>query len=86
MIAGKARGLPTLFFTGQGADGGHAWFGYMKSDNRWELDCGRYKNQNYAVGQALDPQTWLPVSDHELEIHAQGLREGLSFSPRRMIF
>ncbi len=77
MIAGKARGLPTLFFTGQGADGGHAWFGYMKSDNRWELDCGRYKNQNYAVGQALDPQTWLPVSDHELELHAQGLREGL---------
>ena len=79
MIAGKARGLPTLFFTGQGADGGHAWFGYMKSDNRWELDCGRYKNQNYAVGQALDPQTWLPISDHELEIHAQGLREGLEF-------
>jgi hypothetical protein len=79
MIAGKARGLPTLFFTGQGADGGHAWFGYMKSDNRWELDCGRYKNQNYAVGQALDPQTWLPISDHELEIHAKGLREGLEF-------
>ncbi|HEY5706973.1 MAG TPA: hypothetical protein VIS96_15530 [Terrimicrobiaceae bacterium] len=83
MIAGKARGLPTLFFTGQGADGGHAWFGYMKSDNRWELDCGRYKNQNYAVGKALDPQTWFPISDHELEVHAQGLREGLElFSSR----
>ena len=81
MIAGKARGLPTLFFTGQGADGGHAWFGYLKSENRWELDCGRYKNQNYAVGQALDPQTWLPISDHELEIRAQGLREGLEFFP-----
>ena len=79
MIAGKARGLPTLLFTGQGADGGHAWFGYMKSDNRWELDCGRYKNQNYAVGQALDPQKWLPISDHELELHAKGLREGLAF-------
>ena len=79
MIAGKARGLPTLFFTGQGADGGHAWFGYLKSDNRWELDCGRYKNQNYSVGQALDPQTWLPISDHELELHAKGLREGLQF-------
>ncbi len=83
MIAGKARGLPTLFFTGQGSDGGHAWFGYMKSDNRWELDCGRYKNQNYAVGQALDSQTWLPVSDHELEVRAKGLREGLElFSSR----
>ncbi len=30
MIAGKALGLPTLFFTGQGSQGGHAWFGYMK--------------------------------------------------------
>jgi hypothetical protein len=79
MIAGKARGLPTLFFTGQGADGGHAWFGYMKTDDRWELDCGRYKNQNYAVGQALDPQTWSTISDHELEAHTQGLRKGLAF-------
>jgi tetratricopeptide (TPR) repeat protein len=79
MVAGKARGLPTLFFTGQGTDGGHAWFGYMKAENRWELDCGRYRNQNYVVGQALDPQTWLPVSDHELEIRAKGTREGLEF-------
>ncbi len=83
MIAGKARGLPTLFFTGQGSDGGHAWFGYMKSDNGWELDCGRYKNQNYAVGQALDSQTWLPISDHELEVRAKGLREGLEFFSSR---
>jgi tetratricopeptide (TPR) repeat protein len=83
MIAGKARGLPTLLFTGQGSDGGHAWFGYMKSDNRWELDCGRYKNQNYAVGQALDSQTWLPISDHELEVRAKGLREGLEFFSSR---
>ena len=83
MIAGKARGLPTLFFTGQGTDGGHAWFGYMKTDSRWELDCGRYKNQNYAVGQALDPQTWHPISDHELKTHMQGLREGLEFFSSR---
>jgi hypothetical protein len=66
MIAGKARGLPTLFFTGQGSGGGHAWFGYMQSENHWQLDCGRYENQNYATGEALDPQTWQPLSDHEL--------------------
>ena len=58
----------------------------MKSDNRWELDCGRYKNQNYAVGQALDSQTWLPVSDHELEVRVKGFREGLELSRRGMIF
>ncbi|MFM7375129.1 MAG: hypothetical protein ACKO39_08255, partial [Chthoniobacterales bacterium] len=66
-IAGKAKGIPTLFFSGQGSDGGHAWFGYLRgADGKWELDAGRYLNQNYAVGQALDPQTWLPISDHEL--------------------
>lgn len=66
-IAGKALGLPTLFFTGQGADGGHAWFGFLKATNRWDLDAGRYENQNYAVGHAQDPQVWQPISDHELQ-------------------
>lgn len=66
-IAGKAKGIPTLFFTGQGNDGGHAWFGYLRSpEGKWDLDAGRYINQNFTVGSALDPQTWLPVSDHEL--------------------
>lgn len=66
-IAGKAKGIPTLFFSGQGSDGGHAWFGFLRgSDGKWELDAGRYVNQNYAIGRALDPQTWLPISDHEL--------------------
>lgn len=65
-IAGKARGIPTLYFAGQGTDGGHAWFGFLRNYDRWELDAGRYVNQNYTVGEALDPQTWLPISDHEL--------------------
>ncbi len=65
-MAGKARGIPTIFFAGQGTDGGHAWFGYWRGNGQWELDGGRYLNQNYTVGQALDPQTWLPITDHEL--------------------
>jgi hypothetical protein len=80
MIAGKARGLPTLFFSGQGSDGGHAWFGYMKADDKWELDCGRYENQNYAVGEALDPQIWRPISDHDLEFLARSFRDKLEFA------
>jgi tetratricopeptide (TPR) repeat protein len=83
MIAGKAHGLPTLFFTGQGSQGGHAWFGYLKSENRWEVDCGRDKNQNYAIGEALDPQTWLPISDHDLKFQAKGLRNGLEYFSSR---
>ncbi len=74
MVAGKARGLPTLYFVGQGTDGGHAWFGYMKGADRWDLDCGRYQNQGYAVGTALDPQSWLPINDHALESLAKNFR------------
>lgn len=65
-MCGKARGIPTLMFVGQGTDGGHAWFGYLGSNGKWDLDAGRYLNQNYTVGQALDPQTWIPITDHEL--------------------
>lgn len=80
MIAGKAHGLPTLFFTGQGPDGGHAWFGYLRSEDRWELDCGRFSRQHYAIGRALDPQTWQPVSDHELQLLAASFRHRPPFA------
>lgn len=66
-IAGKAKGISTLYFAGQGTDGGHAWFGFLGGNRKWQLDAGRFQNQNYSVGQALDPQTWLPISDHELQ-------------------
>ena len=66
-VAGKAKGIPTLYFAGQGTDGGHAWFGFLGGNGKWQLDAGRYRTQNYSVGEALDPQTWLPISDHELE-------------------
>lgn len=65
-LAGKAKGIPTLYFAGQGQDGGHAWFGYLRGDGQWELDAGRFLDQRYTVGQALDPQTWMPITDHEL--------------------
>jgi hypothetical protein len=74
MLTGKARGLPTLYFSGQGSDGGHAWFGYLRGEGRWDMDCGRYENQNYATGEALDPQTWRSISDHELQNLAQSFR------------
>ena len=79
MVAGKAKGLPTLFFVGQGADGGHAWFGYLQGDNRWNLDCGRYENQNYATGTARDPQTWEPITDHELKFLSSRARRMEAF-------
>ena len=80
MISGKANGLPTLFFTGQGKDGGHAWFGYLRREDKWELDVGRYSQQNYAIGQALDPQTWQPISDHQLQLLAARFRDKPEFA------
>ena len=64
---GKGRGVPTLYFSGQGSDGGHAWFGFMARQGKWELDCGRYESQNYPIGYATDPQNWRPINDAELE-------------------
>ncbi len=79
MLAGKALGLPTLFFTGQGTDGGHAWFGFLKADEQWELNSGRYATQKFATGQALDPQSWKPINDHELGMLAARFRDQPAF-------
>ena len=64
---GKGRGIPTIYFHGQGEAGGHAWFGYLTRTGKWNLDCGRYASQNYPKGYALDPQTWQEVNDATLK-------------------
>jgi len=72
--AGKARGVPTLLFGGAGQDGRHAWFGYLGSNRQWVLDAGRYEEQKYVTGVAFDPQSWLPLSDHEVSFLSEGFR------------
>jgi hypothetical protein len=64
---GKGRGIPTIRFTGYGMDGAHAWFGYLSNSGKWELDCGRYEEQDFPKGFAVDPQTWRPIDDSVLE-------------------
>lgn len=71
---GKARGVPTILFQGSGNDGRHAWFGYLDGHNRWQLNAGRYAEQKFITGVARDPQTWGPISDHELAFLADGFR------------
>ena len=78
-MAGKAKGIPTLFFVGQGDSGGHAWFGFLESPGRWENDCGRYRQERYTVGTALDPQTWKPITDAELEFLARSKERSESY-------
>ena len=79
VTAGKASGIPTLFFTGEGRRGGHAWFGYMKNPDRWDMDCGRYQYDKYATGTARDPQTGESISDHELAFLAEPFRNSAEY-------
>jgi hypothetical protein len=72
--AGKARGIPTLLFGGSGQDGRHAWFGFLDAEGRWRLDAGRYAEQRFVTGTAIDPQTWSPISDHELQFLSERFR------------
>jgi hypothetical protein len=72
--AGKAKGVPTLLFSGAGKDGRHAWFGYLSTNQKWVLDAGRYAEQSYVTGVSIDPQTWGALSDHELSFLSEGFR------------
>ena len=84
-MTGKAKGLPTLYFSGQGEDGGHAWFGFMDSPGRWETDCGKYESQNYPVGNAVDPQIWQPISDTELTFLAKSRERSAGFQQAKLL-
>lgn len=81
---GKARGVPTLLFTGAGNDGRHAWFGYLGADGKWKMDAGRYAEQRFVTGFARDPQTWREISDHELAFLGERFRDLPSFRQSRV--
>ncbi len=68
---GKARGVPTLLFVGAGNDVRHAWFGYLDGAGQWQLDAARYAEEQFVTGVAIDPQTWGPISDHDLQFLAE---------------
>lgn len=81
---GKSRGVPTLLFHGAGNDGRHAWFGFLDSGQKWQLDAGRYAEQRFVTGYARDPQTWRELSDHELQFLSERFRELPSFRQSRV--
>ena len=66
-MTGKAKGIPTLLFTGQGLSGDHGWVGFLGNGGRWEMEVAKYGSQEYPIGQAFDPQTWQRITDSELE-------------------
>ena len=78
---GKGLGIPTMMFTGYGMDGAHAWMGYLSNSGKWELDIGRYENQDFPKGFAVDPQTWKPIDDATLENLFKNGANNPSFQP-----
>jgi hypothetical protein len=81
---GKARGVPTLLFRGEGQDGRHAWFGFLDEHQQWQLDAGRAGEQRFVTGYARDPQTWKEISDHELRFLSERFRTLPAFQTSRI--
>ncbi len=82
--AGKARGVPTIFFHGEGNDGRHAWFGYLDGRQQWQFDAGRIPEENFITGLAQDPQTWGNLSDHELAFLSEDFRTRPAFASSQL--
>ena len=82
--AGKARGVPTLLFRGEGSGGRHAWFGFLDDEQKWQLDAGRFAELRLATGLAYDPQTWSELSEHELRFLTERFRKEPAFRQSRV--
>ncbi len=81
--AGKALGIPTLFFAGVGREGGHAWVGYWKGPGDWDLGVGRDPDLHYQRGEGLDPQGWTPFTDRDLEMMTRHAGNGAALASAR---
>jgi hypothetical protein len=65
-IGARAFGIPAVQLSGSGSGTAHAWFGYLRSAGKWELDVARYENSGYTTGYAVMPQTGSRISDHQI--------------------
>lgn len=81
---GKARGVPTLLFRGAGNDARHGWFGYLDASRKWRLDAGRYAEQRFTTGYALDPQTWGELTDHDINFLTESFRAQTPYRQSRI--
>ena len=73
-IAAKSRGVPSIFFSGAGKRGFHAWAAVMKGNGKWDMDIGRYENDEYTAGNAVHPQTGVSYNDHLVKLFCDKLQ------------
>jgi hypothetical protein len=65
-IGARAFGIPAVQLSGKGNGASHAWFGFLVSAAKWELDVARYENLDFTTGYAVMPQTGSRISDHQI--------------------
>jgi hypothetical protein len=82
---GKAKGVPTILFMGQGRSGGHAWVGYLKERADWNLDGVRSSSEKYPVGVTYDPQTWRRMTDTQLKFVMADMMKTLSYQQCQLV-
>ena len=81
--AAKTKGVPCIMFLGQGNSGEHAWLGYLENYGSWRFDLAKFRNEDFPVGQAFDPQTWRRLTDSECEFLNRRSLQSASFSLAR---
>jgi len=84
VMTARAYGIPAIYFHGSGKSANHAWFAYMKSPGDWLLDIGRYQGDEYTTGHAIDPQTRLPMTDHDVEYACEHSLHSSKFTEARI--
>ncbi len=68
LMVARKHGIPSIYFSGTGRDGGHAWVGHLSTPGDWVTDVGKYSQGNYTIGYMVHPQTGERVSDKALEL------------------
>lgn len=72
----RSVGVPAVICTGVNANEGtgHAWVGYLSTrgaESAWDFDEGRYPENRYWKGNAIDPQTREHISDADISMLAE---------------
>lgn len=79
VVTARAHGIPAIYFSGSGKSANHAWFAYMKGPGDWKLDIGRYSNDGYTTGYAIDPQTGKEMTDHDVSYACESSLHSAAF-------
>ena len=78
VMTARAHGIPALYFHGSGKSANHAWFAFMQGPGDWVLDIGRYQNDSFTTGFAVNPQTVRQMTDHDVEYAQERSRHSRS--------